>query len=73
MKAMRLAAAAAFVALSCGTASAQSALRIGLAEDPVVSDVSSFDAVLLEPQEEMIAEKMIAINNLFSMRYDLYN
>ena len=40
MRAMRLAAAAAFVALSCGTASAQSALRIGLAEDPDVLDPS---------------------------------
>src|ERR1041384_4170135 len=38
MKAMRLAAAAAFVALSCGTAAAQSHLRIGLAEDPDVLD-----------------------------------
>src|ERR1043165_3254714 len=40
MKAMRLAGAAALVALSCGTASAQSALRIGLAEDPDVLDPS---------------------------------
>src|ERR1043165_8564203 len=40
MKAMHLAAVAAFVALSCGTASAQSALRIGLAEDPDVLDPS---------------------------------
>ena len=40
MKSMRLAAAAAFVALSCGTASAQSTLRIGLAEDPDVLDPS---------------------------------
>ena len=40
MKAMRIAAAAALVALSCGTASAQSALRIGLAEDPDVFDPS---------------------------------
>src|SRR5215211_9231084 len=38
MKALRLAAAAALVALSCGTAAAQSALRIGLAEDPDVLD-----------------------------------
>jgi peptide/nickel transport system substrate-binding protein len=38
MKSMRLAAAAALVALSCGTASAQSTLRIGLAEDPDVLD-----------------------------------
>ena len=38
MKAMRLAAAAALVALSCGTAAAQSTLRIGLAEDPDVLD-----------------------------------
>src|SRR5438105_4049004 len=38
MKAMRLAAAAALVALSCGTAAAQSQLRIGLAEDPDVLD-----------------------------------
>src|SRR5204862_4625138 len=38
MKNMRLAAAAALVALSCGTAAAQSALRIGLAEDPDVLD-----------------------------------
>jgi peptide/nickel transport system substrate-binding protein len=37
---MRLAAAAALVALSCGTASAQSHLRIGLAEDPDVLDPS---------------------------------
>ena len=40
MKAMHIAAAAALVALSCGTASAQSALRIGLAEDPDVFDPS---------------------------------
>src|SRR5947199_5217226 len=40
MKAMRLAAAAALVALSCGTAAAQSHLRIGLAEDPDVLDPS---------------------------------
>src|SRR6476661_6738853 len=38
MKAMRLAAAAALVALGCGTAAAQSHLRIGLAEDPDVLD-----------------------------------
>src|ERR1043166_4180478 len=38
MKSMRLAAAAALVALSCGTAAAQSPLRIGLAEDPDVLD-----------------------------------
>jgi peptide/nickel transport system substrate-binding protein len=38
MKAMRLAAAAALVALSCGTAAAQSHLRIGLAEDADVLD-----------------------------------
>src|SRR5213595_2852525 len=40
MKAMRLAAAAAFVVLSCGSAAAQSQLRIGLAEDPDVLDPS---------------------------------
>src|SRR6476646_4435890 len=40
MKVMRLAAAAALVALTCGTAAAQSALRIGLAEDPDVLDPS---------------------------------
>ena len=34
----RLAAAAALVALSCGTAAAQTRLRIGLAEDPDVLD-----------------------------------
>src|SRR4051812_13687955 len=38
MKNMRLAAAAAFIALSCGAAAAQSHLRIGLAEDPDVMD-----------------------------------
>src|SRR3954471_21705033 len=38
MRAMRVAAAAALVALSCGTAAAQSTLRIGLAEDPDVLD-----------------------------------
>ncbi len=38
MKAMRLAAAAALLALSCGAAAAQSHLRIGLAEDPDVLD-----------------------------------
>jgi len=38
MKFMHFAAAAAFVALSCGTAAAQSTLRIGLAEDPDVLD-----------------------------------
>src|SRR4051812_2793514 len=40
MKTMRLAAAATFVALSCGSAMAQSTLRIGLAEDPDVLDPS---------------------------------
>src|SRR5213083_955548 len=40
MKPMRLAAAAALVALSCGTAAAQTTLRIGLAEDPDVLDPS---------------------------------
>src|SRR5205085_3180568 len=40
MKEIRLAAAAALVALSCGTAAAQSALRIGLAEDADVLDPS---------------------------------
>jgi peptide/nickel transport system substrate-binding protein len=38
MKTLRFAAAAALVALSCGTATAQSHLRIGLAEDPDVLD-----------------------------------
>jgi peptide/nickel transport system substrate-binding protein len=38
MKFMHFAAAAAFVAVSCGTAAAQSTLRIGLAEDPDVLD-----------------------------------
>src|ERR1700704_2346604 len=38
MKFMHFAAAAAFVAISCGTAAAQSALRIGLAEDPDILD-----------------------------------
>jgi peptide/nickel transport system substrate-binding protein len=38
MKFMRFAAAAALVALSCGTAAAQSTLRIGLAEDPDLLD-----------------------------------
>src|SRR5437763_14457316 len=38
MKAMRLAAAAALLALFCGAAAAQSQLRIGLAEDPDVLD-----------------------------------
>src|SRR5882672_1038316 len=38
MKLIRFAAAAALVALSCGTAAAQSTLRIGLAEDPDVLD-----------------------------------
>src|SRR3989440_7136592 len=38
MKAMRLAAAAALVALYCGSALAQTTLRIGLAEDPDVLD-----------------------------------
>jgi len=40
MKNLRLAAAAALVALSCGTAAAQSTLRIGLAEDPDILDPS---------------------------------
>jgi peptide/nickel transport system substrate-binding protein len=40
MKNMRLAAAAAFIALGCGTATAQSTLRIGLAEDPDILDPS---------------------------------
>src|SRR3984893_2236249 len=38
MKFMHFAAVAALVALSCGTAAAQSTLRIGLAEDPDVLD-----------------------------------
>ena len=38
MKFMHFAAAAALVALSCGTAAAQSTLRIGLAEDPDMLD-----------------------------------
>jgi peptide/nickel transport system substrate-binding protein len=38
MRTLRFAAAAALVALSCGTAAAQSHLRIGLAEDPDVLD-----------------------------------
>ncbi len=38
MKFMHFAAAAALVALGCGTAAAQSTLRIGLAEDPDVLD-----------------------------------
>src|SRR3954467_11957163 len=38
MKLIRFAAAAALVALSCGTAAAQSTLRIGVAEDPDVLD-----------------------------------
>src|SRR4051794_6306598 len=38
MKNMRLAAAAGFIALSCGAAAAQSHLRIGLAEDPDILD-----------------------------------
>jgi peptide/nickel transport system substrate-binding protein len=37
---MRLAAAAALVAISCGTAAAQTTLRIGLAEDPDILDPS---------------------------------
>src|SRR5215471_2038063 len=38
MKTLRFAALAAFVVLSCGTAGAQSTLRIGLAEDPDILD-----------------------------------
>jgi peptide/nickel transport system substrate-binding protein len=38
MKNMRLAAAAALVALCCGSAAAQTTLRIGLAEDPDILD-----------------------------------
>src|SRR3954454_5670538 len=38
MKTMRLAAVVTFVALSCGSAMAQSTLRIGLAEDPDILD-----------------------------------
>jgi peptide/nickel transport system substrate-binding protein len=40
MKTMRLAAVVTFVALSCGSAMAQSTLRIGLAEDPDILDPS---------------------------------
>src|SRR3954465_3430280 len=40
MKTMRLAAVVPFVALSCGSAMAQSTLRIGLAEDPDILDPS---------------------------------
>jgi len=38
MRTLRIAAVAAIVALACGTAAAQSTLRIGLAEDPDVLD-----------------------------------
>src|SRR6201998_696789 len=38
MKTLRIAAAAAVVALACGTATAQTTLRIGLAEDPDILD-----------------------------------
>jgi peptide/nickel transport system substrate-binding protein len=38
MKTLRIAAAAAVLALACGTAAAQSTLRIGLAEDPDILD-----------------------------------
>jgi peptide/nickel transport system substrate-binding protein len=38
MKTLRLAAAAAIIAITCGTAAAQTTLRIGLAEDPDVLD-----------------------------------
>src|ERR1051325_5588739 len=38
MKTLRIAGAAAIVALACGTAAAQTTLRIGLAEDPDVLD-----------------------------------
>src|SRR5436190_14079264 len=38
MKTLRIAAAAAVVALACGTAAAQTNLRIGLAEDPDILD-----------------------------------
>src|SRR5438093_11197642 len=38
MKTLRIAAAAAVVALACGTAAAQTTLRIGLAEDPDILD-----------------------------------
>src|SRR5215813_12127080 len=38
MKTLRIAAAAAVVALACGSAAAQSTLKIGLAEDPDVLD-----------------------------------
>jgi peptide/nickel transport system substrate-binding protein len=38
MKTLRVAAAAAVVAFSCGTAAAQTTLRIGLAEDPDILD-----------------------------------
>ncbi len=40
MKTLRLAAAAALLALTCGVAAAQTTLRIGLAEDPDVLDPS---------------------------------
>src|SRR6266851_7597905 len=38
MKTLRIAAAAAVVAITCGTAAAQTTLRIGLAEDPDILD-----------------------------------
>src|SRR5229473_8007417 len=38
MKTLRIAAAAAVVALACGTAAAQTTLRVGLAEDPDILD-----------------------------------
>ena len=62
MKAMRIAAAAALVALSCGTASAQSALRIGLAEDPDVLDPSLARTYVGRIVFASICDKLFDIN-----------
>ena len=62
MKTMRLAALAAFVALGCGTAAAQSHLRIGLAEDPDVLDPSLARTYVGRIVFASICDKLFDIN-----------
>src|ERR1700742_1746795 len=63
MKTLRLAAAAAFVALACGTASAQSHLRIGLAEDPDILDPTLARTYVGRIVFASICDKLFDIND----------
>src|SRR6185295_5367508 len=62
MKALRLAAAAALIALRCGTATAQSHLRIGLAEDPDVLDPTLAHTYVGRIVFASICDKLFDIN-----------